>query len=288
MAITRTVFEDYFDSSLIDADRWIVWAAAQAGSVPAVRQVMGEPQFVVEATATTDTSDLEAIDLTDEGLLFPADSVRTLRGKSYISTDNDHFAYEWEESVLGGTTPVLLGQRIITGFADMNSGTVFEYGHCHFQATITALTTITTISSSKGYSAALGDVVNADSDFLVPPLSKIMFKTARLDSAVIQTGATGTLVTIDYTNLDGLGAGTDAIKFFTQTAASTVTGVNPVVGAKIDLAWEIWPPINHRLVMNSNNVELKLTATNSNVGVDILRHRCELFIGPLTRLVHKS
>ena len=49
----------------------------------------------------------------------------------------------------------LLGQKIVNGWSNQN-GTVFETGRVHFAATITALTTITTIFASKGL--ALGDI----------------------------------------------------------------------------------------------------------------------------------
>lgn len=291
MAITRTVFENFFSATYQDEpDRWVVFAAAQAGEIGAVHLAMGGPQFVTEAVATTDTSDGEVLDLTELGVTFPADAVRTIRCKSYCSSPNDHFMYDWEEDVLGGTTPVLLGQRLLSGWADQ-AGTVFEYGcDLHFAATITALTTITTISSSKGYSAALGDISSGQSTFLVPRNSKFIARSAVLTtpSAVSATQGSADTVTWDPTNLDGLGAGTDAVTFLDSTATTDTAAASPALGGQIHLCFEIWPPINHRLVMDTNNVTLKVTATNANVADDSLRHRCEVFVGRLTRLTHTT
>jgi hypothetical protein len=290
MAFTlKFLDESGFSATYIDEpDSFIVFAAAQAGNKGAIAQVMELPNFIAEATATTDTSDGEIVDLTDEGVTFPADTVRKIRCKSYCSSPNDHFAYEWEEDVLGGTTPVLLGQRILNGWADQ-AGTVFEYGaHLHFQATITALTTLTTVSGSKGY--ALGDISSGQATFLVPRNRIFVPRAAILTtpSAVSATQGSADSVTWDPTNLDGLGAGTDAVTFLDSTATTDTAAASPALGGIVSLGFECWPPINHRLVMDSNNVTIKATATNANVADDSLRHRLEIFVGKLVRLTHTS
>lgn len=291
MAISRTVFENYFSATYQDeGDKFIVFAAAQKGDRAAIHLAMDMPQFVCEAVATTDTSDGEVLDLTDLGVTFPADSVRTVNCRSFCSSPNDHFMYEWEEDVLGGTTPVLLGQRLLGGWCDQ-AGTVFEYGtDLHFAATITALTTITLISSSKGYSAALGDISSGQSTFLVPRNAKFIAKSAVLTSpsAISATQGSADSVTWDPTNLDGLGTGTDAVTFLDSSATTDSAAASPALGGQIHLAFEIWPPINHRLVMDTNNVTLKVTATNANVADDSLRHRVEVRVRPLTRLTHTT
>ena len=289
MAFTLKFLDvDGFSSTLLDEDKWIVFAAAQSGSRAAISQLHGLPTFTAEATATTDTSDGEIVDFTDQGVTFPADTVRTIRCKSYCSSPNDHFMYEWEEDVLGGTTPVLLGQRIKSGWADQ-AGTVFEYGqHLHFAATITALTTLATIDGSKGY--ALGDIASGRAALTVPRNRLFIPKGAVLTapSAISATQGSADSVTWETTNLDGLGAGTDALAFLDSSATTDSAAADPALGGVISLSFECWPPIHHRLVMDTNNVTLKATATNTNVADDSLRHRCEIFVGPLTRLTHTS
>lgn len=273
---------------LDETDSFIVFAAAQAGNKGAIAQVMSLPNFISEALCTTDTSDGEIVDLTQEGVTFPADCVRNIRVKSYCSSPNDHYMYEWEEDVLGGTTPVLLGQRILNGWADQ-AGTAFEYGqHLHFQATITALTTLTTISGSKGYS--LGDIVSGLAAFVVPRNRLFVPKAACLTgpSAISATQGSADMVTWDPTNLDGLGAGTDGVVFLETTATTDTAAGSPALGGIVSLSFECWPPINHRLVMDVNNVTIKATATNTNVADDSLRHRLEIYVGPLVRLTHTT
>jgi hypothetical protein len=253
-----------------------VGTAAQAATAQA--ELLGQPDFKAEVQATTDTSNVQAIDLTDEGVTFPARTVREIRGKSWLLTDNDTYFYEWTESVLGGTTPVLLGQKMITGWSEQN-GTPFDLGRVHFAATITALTTITTIFASKGL--ALSDIANGVADLVVPQNRLILNKGCTLDATIVSATAAGNLVFINYTNLDGLGAGTAAVQFVAMDAATTdALTDDPKVGTRLDLAFEIWPPQNHRLVMNSNNVEVQVTAVNANINDDNLKHYVEIFVGP--------
>lgn len=239
-------------------------------------ELLGQPDFKAEVQATTDTSNVQAVDLTDEGVTFPARTIREVRLKSWCLTDNDTYFYETVENVLGGTTPVLLGQKMVNGWAE-EAGSPKEYGDVHLAVTITALTTITNIKASLGF--ALGDISAGKAPLTVPKNRMLLLKECRLDAAVINTADTGAFAAINFTNLDGLGAGTDGVNFYSQSAATVVATDNPVVGARLDLAFEAWPPHNHRLVMNSNNVEVQVTATD-NISDDNLKHYVEVFVGP--------
>jgi hypothetical protein len=251
--------------------------ATEAQRTTAQNELMNLPDFKAEIQATTDTSDLEALDLTSEGVTFPARTIREIRGKSWCLTDNDTYFYEWVENVLGGATPVLLGQKIRGGWAE-EAGTASEYGNVHFAATITALTTITTIFASKGY--ALGDISSGKAALTVPPNRLLLVKNATLDAVVVSATAAGNLVFIDHTNLDGLGTGTDGVQFIAMDAATTdALTDDPKVGTRLDLAFEVWPPHNHRLVMDTANVTVKCVGTN-NAGDDNLKHYVEIFVGP--------
>lgn len=252
------------------------WAGNAAQKATALAEIWKEPDFKAEVQATTDTSNVQAIDLTDEGVTFPSRTIREIRGKSWCLTDNDTYFYEWTESVLGGTTPVLLGQKIVNGWNEQN-GTVFETGRVHFAATITALTTITTIFASKGL--ALSDIASGKADLVVPQNRLILNKGCTLDATLVSVTAAGVNIAIDYTNLDGLGAGTGAVVFWEGFTSTDVLTDDPKVGTRLDLAFEIWPVHNHRLVMNSNNVEVQVTAVNANINDDNLKHYVEIFVG---------
>jgi hypothetical protein len=251
-----------------------VGTAAQRRTAQA--EILQKPDFAAEVQATTDTSNVQAVDLTDEGVTFPSRTVRKIRLRGWCLTDNDTYFYETEESVLGGTTPKLLGQKIIYGWNEQN-GTVFETGRVHFAATITALTTITTIFASKGL--ALSDIASGVADLVVPQNRLILNKGCCLDATLVSVTAAGVNVAINYTNLDGLGAGTGGVVFWEQFTSTDVLTDDPKVGTRLDLAFEIWPVHNHRLVMNSNNVEVQVTAVDANTNDDNLKHYVEVFVG---------
>lgn len=259
-------------------------AGTTAQQTTARAELNEDPDFVAELQATTDTSNVQAVDLTDKGVTFPANTVRTIKLKSWVMTDNDRYFAETEEDVLGGTTPVLLGQRLIRGHAE-EAGTAKSYGDVHLAVTITALTTITNIYASNGF--ALGDIASGKAALTVPKNRLLLLKEARLDANVVNTTDTGAFVAINFANLDGLGAGTDGVNFYSQSAATVVATDNPVVGARLDLAFQCWPPFNHRLVMNSNNVEVQCTG-HDNISDDNLKHRVEVFVGKLQSLGYSA
>jgi hypothetical protein len=253
-------------------------------SATARADLLRKADFKAEVQSTTDTSNVQAVDLTDEGVTFPAGTVRTIRLKSWVMTDNDRYFAETTEDVLGGTTPVLLGQRLTYGYAE-EAGTAKAYGDVHLAATITALTTITNIYASNGF--ALGDISGGKAALAVPKNRFLLLKEARLDATVVNTTDTGAFVAINFANLDGLGSGTDGVNFYSQSAATIVATDNPVVGARLDLAFQCWPPFNHRLVVNAANVEVQVTAVD-NIGDDNLRHQVEIFVGAAQKLDYSA
>ncbi len=266
------------------------FAAGESGTsdqrATAQAELFGLPDFVAELQATTDNSNLQAVDLTDEGVTFASRTFREVRLKSWCFTDNDTYYYETVETVMGGTTPKLMGQKIVNGWNEQN-GTVFETGKVHFAATITALTTITTIFASKGL--ALSDIASGVADLTVPQNRLILNKGCCLDATMVSATAAGHIVAINYTNLDGNGGGTGGVVFVDMTGVTTATTDDPKVGTRLDLAFEIWPPFNHRLVKalyiraalaNTNNVEVQCAGTDAVISDDNLKHRVEVFVGP--------
>lgn len=282
MAITLTWKTGDFDPSTRDTAPFfqkLKYADGSAGTdaqrITAAAELNGAPDFKAELQATTDTSNLQAIDLTDEGVTFPSRTIRRIRGKSWCLTDNDTYFYEWEEDVLGGTTPVLLGQRIVSGYAE-EAGTAKAYGQVHFQATISALTTITTVFGSNGI--ALGDITAGDADLTLPKNRLCLVKGHNLSQPSAITASTlGAVLAVDPSIMAD-GTGTAAVGFLNTIAGTGWTATSPAVGGRIDLAFELWPPFNHRLVMNSNNVEVQCTAVDA-IADDNLRHVVEIYVG---------
>jgi hypothetical protein len=249
-----------------------VGTAAQTATAQA--EVLRKPDFAAEIQTDTDTSDLEALDLTQEGVTFPSRTIRKITGKSWCLTDNDTYFYEWTECVLGGTTPVLLGQKIVDGWCE-EAGVGGEYGDVYFAATITALTTLTVIHASKGL--AMADIVNGDADFTAPKSRLCLVKGAHLSGPSVYTASTaGWVVTVDQALLAD-GVGTDVVQF-ANTTGTLVTSTDPVLGGIVSLAFQIWPPHNHRLVLDTNNVTVKCTAVAA-IGDENLKHLVQIFVG---------
>lgn len=292
MTITRTSLTGAIDIATRDSASYFqkqAYAKGDSGTAAQRKTAQNEfeelPDFVAELQATTDTSDGEAIDLTDDGdVTFPSRTFRLITLKSWCFTDNDTYFYKTEELVLGGTTPKLMGQKLLEGWSEQN-GTVFETGRVHFAATITALTTITTIYASKGL--ALSDIASGKADLVVPQNRLILNKGCTLDATLVSVTAAGVHVAIDYTNLDGNGAGTGGVVFWEGFTSTDVLTDDPKVGTRIDLAFEIWPPFNHRLVMDSNNVTVKCTG-HDNINDNDLKHRVEIFIGPARTMPYSA
>src|SRR5689334_20134506 len=122
-----TAFAPAFDASLIDADDWILSAAARSGSIAAWSMLRGPfrgpPQFFTRAKTTDNSAASNAMDLTTLGLTFKAGSFRRLYFRSTATTDNDSWTQDWEQVVWGndGTTPKLLGTpRLIHASGEIN------------------------------------------------------------------------------------------------------------------------------------------------------------------------
>jgi hypothetical protein len=203
--------------------------------------------------------------------------MREIRIRSFCLTDNDTYFYESSETVLGGTTPKLLGQKILNGWAEEN-GTVYEYGRVHFKCTLSSVSTPVVNFASKGL--AIGAVTSGAADFTVPPNRLCLTKGLNFGGSLTTSTASGQIVSIDPTNLTG-GLGTDVIQFWDATATTQLALDNPLAGADhvLEVAFEIWPPQNHRLVMATNNVTVKCTAVAA-IGDENLKHYVEVFVGP--------
>jgi hypothetical protein len=252
--------------------------ATAAQRATAQAELLGLPDFKAEVQTNTDTSDLAALDLTAEGVTFPARTIRDIRIKGYCLTDNDTYYYETVEQVLGGTTPVLLGQKIVDGWAE-EAGVAAQYGRVHFKATLSSVSTPVVNFASNGL--AIAAITSGAADFTVPPNRFCLVKGINFAGSLTTSTASGHIVSVDTANLDGAGSGTDAIQFWDATATTQLALDNPLAGADhiLEIAFELWPPQHQRLVMATNNVTVKCTAVAS-IADENLKHYIEVFVGP--------
>lgn len=114
MAIVSSALDvSGFDAALVDADKFLVDAAANVGSLAGIAQRGDDvPHFKGSARSDANITALTSvIDLTARGVTFPAGSFRRLFGRAYFKGDaaNEAAMIEAVCLVSGGTTPVIAG-----------------------------------------------------------------------------------------------------------------------------------------------------------------------------------
>lgn len=112
MTITPKAFDGSgFSVDLVDADKFNVFEAAQAGSLPAIAQVSDSvAHFKSEARADTTTAATTVIDLSAKGCTFAAGTIRLVKARAYFkgtgTTTKLSYSEKWA-LVTGGTTPTI-------------------------------------------------------------------------------------------------------------------------------------------------------------------------------------
>lgn len=264
----------FYDATVQDNRPYELFAKAQDGSIPAVHRLDKEaPQLTVTAKTTDNSAASQALDLTDQGVTFPAGTFRKIRFKSTARTDNDVWLQEWEQWVWGndGTTPKLVGSARLLNAVGHIAGTVVQYGNCRFHGTTSAGTV--TAGTGQGDVTAgmsLGTIASGVAtlthpiarsprrvDFLHFSEDAAAVADTRLAQLRSATSTTMTLNTFDVQNA--------------TPAISTPVGTN-----NIDIGLFLLPPPSIELVMNSNNVEVHV----GHDATDDVYHDVEVFIGP--------
>lgn len=111
-------------------------------------KVLGEPDWKVTATTTTNDTGT-VLDLTAEGVTFPADTIRVIRTRTYARgdiSDVDKAYHETITAILGGTTPVVVEASNIDehGEATYDGATAVLLATNNVVVQITGVTSIAT------------------------------------------------------------------------------------------------------------------------------------------------
>lgn len=252
-------------------------AGTSAQQATARAELDKAPDFRARAKTTDNSAASQVIDLTDEGVTFPAGTFRKIRFVSHAVTDNDSWFQEWEQVVWGndGTTPKLLGTPRCVHAAGEINGTVARYGHVKYHGTTSGATVTDGADSDSGLS--LGNFSSGAATLTVP-ISRST-ATMRVEAAhwsedagavadvrLIQArAATTTTFTVNIASLDS----TEAVE--------DPTGVN-----NVDIALFLPPPPSIALVMNSNNVEVHCGFN----ATDDVYHDVEVYVGPAETHAH--
>lgn len=231
----------------------------------------GSPNIVAEGVFDNGsaTATVSLVDLTSLGVTFPATTKRRIRWIHYVQTDNDLYQTEYERWILGGTTPLLLGSRVVkASFGDV-AGTVYAYGDVQLHATTSGGTvTVDTATTSAGVS--LGNFTSGAATLTFGPCRATPY--VNFWHYAEDAGTIGDFRTLQVRALAT--AGTATVETATTNGTEAVTSPNGV--NNIDIGLHILPPGDADLALSTNNVQLQITGIAS----DETRHRVEIFVGP--------
>lgn len=85
-----------------------VWPTSSAGAPKSRQTLLGEPDFIVHGTTDTNTADSDAINLSDNGVVFSDGHARMIWVRAYVADDNGMGVVEAKAIVDGGATPIVV------------------------------------------------------------------------------------------------------------------------------------------------------------------------------------
>jgi hypothetical protein len=233
----------------------ILGAGSTTQSITAQNELLGRPDFKARAKTTDNTAASQVIDLTDEGVTFPAATLRRIKFRSKATTDNDTWVQEWEQYVWGndGTTPKLVGSPRLLNAVGIIAGTPVQYGDVRISATVatTAITEVTEHTSAGSSIAASSSGVAV----LTHPIAR-----ATIGAKLVSAHFSADVTTIGE-----------------QRHVQVETGVSSTTAdGQLEVKLFILPPPSVALVMTSNNLEVHV----GHDATDDVYHDVEVFVGP--------
>lgn len=251
----------------------VLGAGTTAQSITAQNELLGRPDFKARAKTTDNTAASQVIDLTDEGVTFPAATLRKIKFRSKATTDNDTWVQEWEQYVWGndGTTPKLVGSPKLLNAIGIINGTPVQYGDVRVSATV-ATTAITEVDehTTAGTSIAASSSGVA---VLTHPIAR-----ATLGAKVVSAQFSADVTTIGERRHVQVETGVSSTT--AELSLSTINGTEAVSDAtdvgQLEVKLFILPPPSVALVMTSNNCEVHV----GHDATDDVYHDVEVFVGP--------
>lgn len=249
-----------------------VFGAGNAAQRQTARtELLGRPDFVATAKTTDNSAASQVIDLTDEGVTFPASTIRKIRFRSIARNGASQWVQDWEQSVLGGTTPVLLGSaRLINAVASI-SGTGVQYGLCKLTYPVVdgALGTVVSQHTTAGMSL---DGLDNGNGVITHPIAR-----ATVGARVLSAHFAADVETIGerrHVQVVSQATATTSTLSMSTINGTEAVGV-PTDDGELEVQMFILPPPSVALVMNSNNVELHCGYDAS----DNVYHYVEVYVG---------
>jgi hypothetical protein len=263
----------------VDGDPRQILARAQAPAADAMgfaARLFGDPDIVAEAVVDNGLTPAatEIIDLNDQSVTWPATTKRQVKWRHWIQSDNDRFYVEYEQWVLGGATPALLGTRRVIQSHGVVAGANVAYGLCHavanYDSSDTAILTAVAGSTADGSTAgsSIGNVATNTATLTHPVArdagKRILGVNASPDVATATEALHASVFPIDTTTMS---------IFTADLATPSADGFDD--DGRLEVSFFILPPGDCNLVINGTHVELQITGIAS----DETRHRVEVFLG---------
>lgn len=229
--------------------------------------------FRVKATTSTVDSLTQVLDLTDEGVTFPASTHRKVRivcrSQQPSGVTGDAWVQEIEQDVWGndGTTPVLGDAKLVDAFI-CDAGSYKKLGRVHLQCDETGVETALT---NTGTSQAT--VVAGTGNLTVPPCRAIKVIGAHY-SPDTQAAAEGCVAIVEA--LEGNSGGAAGANFQVSLVDASAGAADTPDTGQLDIELELWPAVQTELVLNSAAVEVHL---GGGVASSTLTHELEVFVG---------
>lgn len=224
----------------------------------------------VDFKGVYDTSNADALAsafvLGSLGVTFPAATLRTIYLRMISTNNADSYYQEVEQDVWGndGTTPVLGDARLVKAFM-IDAGVYQQYGRAHLRSAQDG-TEKTDGTNSTGMSiAALTNGTAA----LTTPVARAMRVLGVNFASDTYDATKGTVPHVAVADGDG------SARIDLGSADDGLVDTTPAAGV-IDVAVELFPPPQIKLVLNTAAVEVHINCSIN----DVFRHRIEAFIGP--------
>jgi hypothetical protein len=275
LTVPGPAFAPGFDATLIDADDWILSAAAQSGSVAAWSMLRGPfrgtPQFQCMAKTTDNTAASNTMDLTTLGLTFPAKSFRRVYFRSTAVNGADTWSQEWEQVVWGndGTTPKLLGSPRLLNCMGQINGTAVQYGLCKgsWPVVDAVIGTINALHSTAGLSIG---AFSSGAATITHPIAR----------ATVGVRSLGAHFSADVSTI-GERRECQVVSQASATTCTLTTATNngteavsdPTDDGELEVELFILPPPSIALVMSTNNVQVHVGYD----ATDNVYHRVEVW-----------
>jgi hypothetical protein len=232
-------------------------------------ELQGRPDFVATAKTTDNSAASEVIDLTTEGVTFPASTIRKLRFRSIARTGDTQFFQEWEQYVLGGATPVLLGTARLINACASAAGVGKQYGLCRAQSTY-AQDTATAVTGNSTLGSSLGDN-STNTITLTHPIARAAPKYIKgINASSDAVTATEGLHVSGYV---AGGTSTTIVLYAMDLATPSADGFDDV--GVLDVEFFILPPPSIALAISSAHVEVHCGHDAS----DNVYHYVEVYVG---------